>query len=108
MKSFLSYLNHTADRLPDKLAFSDGETGLTFSELRRAAANVGACLMNSGAKAEPVGVLMERSAFEIAAFLGVLEAGCFYVPLDEQMPRERLDRIVRALNPRFILGPGPA
>ena len=103
MKSFLSYLNHTADRLPDKLAFSDGETGLTFSELRQAAANVGACLMNSGAKAEPVGVLMERSAFEIAAFLGVLEAGCFYVPLDEQMPRERLDRIVRALNPRFIL-----
>ena len=38
MKSFLSYLNHTADRLPDKLAFADGETGLTFSELRQAAA----------------------------------------------------------------------
>ena len=37
MKSFLSYLNHTADRLPDKLAFSDGENGLTFAELRRAA-----------------------------------------------------------------------
>ncbi len=103
MKSFLSYLNETADRLPDKLAFSDGETGLTFAELRRAAASVGASLINSGAKGEPVGVLMERSAFEIAAFLGALEAGCFYVPLDEQMPRERLDRIVRALNLRFIV-----
>ena len=62
--------------------------------------------MNSGAKAEPVGVLMERSAFEIAAFLGVLEAGCFYVPLDEHMPRERLDRIVRTLAPRFIVADG--
>ena len=103
MKSFLSYLNETADRLPEKLAFSDGETGLTFAELRRAAANVGSCLKNSGAQAEPVGVLMERGAAEIAAFLGVLESGCFYVPLDEQMPRERLDRIVRTLNPRFIL-----
>ena len=103
MKSFLSYLNETADRLPDKLAFSDEETGLTFSQLRRAAASVGACLKNSGAKAEPVGVLMERSASEIAAFLGVMEAGCFYVPLDEQMPKERLDRIVRTLSPRFIL-----
>ena len=103
MKSFLSYLNQTADLLPDKLAFSDGEQGLTFRELRQAAANVGACLRHSGAKAEPVGVLMERGAPEIAAFLGVLEAGCFYVPLDEQMPRERLDRIVRTLCPRFIL-----
>ena len=86
MKSFLSYLNQTADLLPDKLAFSDGEQGLTFRELRQAAANVGACLRHSGAKAEPVGVLMERGAPEIAAFLGVLEAGCFYVPLDEQHP----------------------
>ena len=103
MKSFLSYLNDTADRLPDKLAFSDGEFGLTFEELRQAAANVGACLQNSGAKAEPVGVLMERGAPEIAAFLGVMEAGCFYVPLDEQMPRERLERIVRTLSPRFLL-----
>lgn len=103
MKSFLSYLNATADRLPDKLAFSDGDSGLTFAELRRAAANVGACLKNSGAKAEPVGVLMERGAQEIAAFLGVMEAGCFYVPLDEQMPKERLDRIVRTLSPRFII-----
>ena len=103
MKSFLSYLNATADRLPDKLAFSDGEYGLTFSELRQAAANVGACLRSKGAKAEPVGVLMERGARTVAAFLGVMEASCFYVPLDEQMPRERLDRIVRTLSPRFIL-----
>ena len=103
MKSFLSYLNATADRLADKLAFSDGDSGLTFAELRRAAANVGACLNNSGAAAEPVGVLMERGASEIAAFLGVMAAGCFYVPLDEQMPKERLDRIVRTLSPRFIL-----
>ena len=103
MKSFLSYLNHTADRLPDKLAFADGERELSFRELRQAAASVGACLKNGGAQGEPVGVLMERSAHQIAAFLGVMEAGCFYVPLDEQMPRERLERIVRTLSPRFIL-----
>ena len=103
MKSFLSYLNATADRLPDKLAFSDGTWDLTFTSLRQAAANVGACLASSGAHAEPVGVLMERGARTVASFLGVMEAGCFYVPLDEQMPKERLDRIVRTLAPRFIL-----
>ncbi len=106
MKSFLSYLNATADRLPDKLAFADDESGLTFTELRQTAANVGACLRGSGARGEPVGVLMERSARSVAAFLGVLEAGCFYVPLDEQMPRERLDRIVRTLCPRFLIADG--
>ena len=106
MKSFLSYLNDTADRLPDKLAFSDGGNGLTFSELRRAACSIGACLRSKGAAAEPVGVLMERSARTVAAFLGAMEAGCFYVPLDERMPRERLDRIVRTLQPRFIIADG--
>lgn len=103
MKSFLSYLNATADRLPDKLAFSDGDHGLTFRELRQAAASVGAKLRSLGADGEPVGVLMERSSRTVAAFLGVLEAGCFYVPLDEQMPKERLDRIVRTLSPRFLI-----
>ena len=49
MKSILSYLNGTADRLPDKLAFSDGEKGLTFRQLRQAAAGIGACLKNGGA-----------------------------------------------------------
>ena len=103
MKSFLSYLNDTADRLPDKLAFSDGAFGLTFRELRQAACSIGARLERDGAKAEPVGVLMERGAAQTAAFLGVLEAGCFYVPLDEHMPRERLERIVRTVSPRFVL-----
>ena len=37
-----------------------------------------------------VGVCIERSAEEIIAFLGVLMAGCAYVPLDPAHPPERL------------------
>jgi amino acid adenylation domain-containing protein len=43
---------------------------------------------------EAVGVLMERSHFLLAAFLGILKAGGAYLPLDTEYPEERLKHII--------------
>ena len=43
-KNVLEYLEHTADRFPDKLAFSDGEEDFTFSRLLRCAQGLGTAL----------------------------------------------------------------
>ena len=43
-KNILSYLEDTAARLPDKLAFSTGKEGMTFGEIQSAAAAIGSVL----------------------------------------------------------------
>jgi amino acid adenylation domain-containing protein len=42
-----------------------------------------------------VGVCIERSRAEVVAFLGVLYAGCAYLPLDATDPPERLSAILK-------------
>lgn len=88
--NLLEYLDRTAERLPEKLAFSDGEAGLTFHEAQKASFSIGACLLNQGYRGQPIGVLMERTRYQPAAFLGIWRAGGFYVPLDKEMPPQRL------------------
>ena len=46
---------------------------------------------------------MEKHPCSVAAFFGVVYAGCYYVPIDEEMPRYRVELIFRNLNPRAVL-----
>lgn len=79
---------------PDKLAFSDGTRGLTFRQLYRASQGVGSYLHRQGIYKKPVVVFMRKSPEEIAAFFGVIAGGCFYVPIDEEMPAGRIQLIL--------------
>ena len=103
LTNILQYLEYTAARLPDKLAFSDGETGLTFGELSRISRSVGSAICARSLRRESVVVLMEKSAMEIAVFLGVVYAGCHYVPMDTEMPKLRMQKILESLHPRLLI-----
>ena len=102
-KNILTYLEATAERLPDKLAFSTGKEGMTFSELQRASASIGSRLISDGAVREPVIVFMDKHPRALAAFFGAIYAGCFYVCLDEKMPEARMRAILDSVNPRFLI-----
>ena len=102
-KNILSYLEETAERLPNKLAFSNGKEGMSFSELLDASYAIGSELCRLGAKREPVVIFMDKHPKTLAAFFGAIYAGCFYVCLDEKMPEVRMRAILDNLNPRFLI-----
>ena len=103
LTNVLQYLENTAARLPNKLAFTDGENGLTFGELSHISRAVGSAICARSLKRESVVVLMEKSAMEIAVFLGVIYAGCHYVPMDAEMPKLRMQKILESLHPRLLI-----
>ena len=103
LTNILQYLEHTAARVPDKLAFSDGETGLTFGDLSHTARAVGSAICARSLRRESVVVLMDKSAMEIAVFLGVVYAGCHYVPMDTEIPKLRMQKILESLQPRLLI-----
>ena len=102
-RNVLEYLEATAPRLPDKVAFSNGTDSLTFGQLSRSARGIGTWLAGQGLSHEPVVVFMEKHPHSIAAFFGVVYSGCFYVPIDEEMPAYRVELIFQTLKPRAVL-----
>ena len=97
-KNILSYLEETVKRVPNKLAFSNGKEGMTFSELYDASRAIGTELCRCGAKGEPVVIFMDKHPKTLAAFFGAIYAGCFYVCLDEKMPEARMRAILDKLS----------
>ena len=106
VKSILEYLERTAALYPEKAAFTDETGATTFAALRRSALGIAAAIARTTErKNAPVAVLTERTAASAAAFLGALYAGCYYVPVDADMPRDRMRGIVETLSPAALLYP---
>ena len=102
----LDYLNQTVRRIPDKVAFSDGTDSLTFYEVWRQSGAVGSWLSGQGIYKEPVVVFMDRHPETITAFLGVIAGGCFYIPVDLEMPEMRIELILKNTKARVMICDG--
>lgn len=102
----LTDLYRVAGEKPDKLAFSDGVNGLTFGQVYRQSRGVGTFLHQKGIYRRPVVVFMEKSPQEVAAFFGVVAAGCYYVPIDAEMPAARIQMILDNVRAPLILCDG--
>lgn len=97
------YLDLTAKKYPDKIAFSDGNTSTNFYTLRENALHIASSIINLQLINKPIAVFLDKSVECIEAFLGVNYSGNFYSPLDTKMPIERLNKICNVLNPCCIL-----
>ncbi len=103
MINILEYLESTVPRFAGKTAFADETAEITFGELSQGARAIGSSLLSRGLAREPVVVFMQKSPQTICAFLGVVYAGCHYVPIDEEMPGQRIQLILAQLKPRAVI-----
>ena len=69
---------------------------LTYAELNASSNRLARHLRNLGAdKDVPIGVYMERCLELVVAIVAIHKAGAVYVPLDPDLPRERLEYMAR-------------
>ncbi|GAA4657282.1 hypothetical protein GCM10023347_04860 [Streptomyces chumphonensis] len=95
---------------PDAPALVDGPTELTRAQLAGAAQSVADAVAaerrGRAVPTEPVAVLLERGWRQYAACLGVLEAGHPYLPLDAELPPERITTVLRRARVRLVVTDG--
>ena len=103
MKNVLEWLERTALRCPDKIAVDDGNVVLSFEELRDLARRMGSGLAKETPPGRPVAVYLSKSSLVLAAMMGVVYAGCFYVMIDPEQPKERVRRICDVLCPELVI-----
>ncbi|HEY9032468.1 MAG TPA: amino acid adenylation domain-containing protein [Pseudomonadales bacterium] len=82
-------------RSPDAIAISDSERTLTYRELDAESSRLAQLLALRNRPGQLVGLCMQRSVSMSIALLGILKAGCAYVPFDPDFPPERLAFMVQ-------------
>ncbi|PSF37372.1 non-ribosomal peptide synthetase [Aphanothece hegewaldii CCALA 016] len=91
-------------KTPDAIAVAFEDKTLTYHQLNQQANQLANYLKNFGVKSdELIGICLKRSLEMIVALLGVLKAGCGYVPLDPNYPKERLDYIIQETQIKVLL-----
>ncbi len=83
------------DDFPENTAVVHEDRTLTYRQLNSKANQVAHKLLKLGLKHdEPVGIFVDRSVEMVISILGILKAGCAYLPLDPKHPVDRLKYIL--------------
>lgn len=92
------------EKTPESIAVIFGEKKLTYTELNQKANQIGNYLKDIGVGPEMiVGICLERSLEMIVGILGILKAGGAYLPIDPDLPVERIQYIINDAKAKFIL-----
>ncbi len=90
--------------LPQQPAIISSDRTLTYQELYQLANQLGHRLRHLGAKPNQlVAVVMEKGWEQIVAVLGIVASGAAYVPIDPQLPPERLNYLLEDAQVQIVL-----
>lgn len=93
-----------ADARGDAPAIVSDGRALSYAELESSSNRVAHALREAGCLAgDRVGLLLPKEPETIAAMLGILKAGCAYVPVDLASPPPRATRILATADVRVVL-----
>lgn len=104
MDHFYEKLKHTAETMPEQIAFTAPNLQISYAQLFLMSQAAATCLCKQIGPHQPVAILMDgKSALCVPVMLGALFANCFYAPLDPTMPEERLSLILDNFQPALII-----
>ncbi len=99
--NILSYLENSSSLWPNKIALSDDKNFLTFSQWYVYSCRIGTaiCKLSKCTLRKPILVFVDRRIEGLVGFMGVVQSGNFYVPIDCKMPEQRVKLITEVLDP---------
>lgn len=106
--TLLDLLEATARRYAGQLAVRDGDRAYTWQQLAEGARGfAGSRLLAATRPGGRVGVMAHRRGETPLLMLAVLYSGCCYVPLDPDLPPQRLRTICADAGLEAVCGAGP-
>jgi long-chain acyl-CoA synthetase len=100
MPTFYDRFVECAERWPDQVALElqrhDHIESCTYAELRRMAESVGRWITEQGfAHGSRLGIVADNHPRWVAAYLGIIAAGCSVVPLDTALHADQLAKLLK-------------
>lgn len=95
---------HTAARVPEKIALHFADQSLSYAQLDAWSDQIAAFLQKNGiTRGCFVGIWWPRGLASHAAILGILKSGAAYVPLDREMPAERVQTVMEEVGAHALI-----
>ncbi|MFT3714594.1 MAG: amino acid adenylation domain-containing protein [Gordonia sp. (in: high G+C Gram-positive bacteria)] len=92
------------DRFADRTALVWGENALTYAGLRATVSSLAAELRRRGVgRGDVVALRLVRSPETVAGLLAALDCGAAYLPIDPELPAERIDGMLEDTRARVLL-----
>lgn len=97
------WLDEIVRRFPDKPVFADGSRTLTFREFDELTRVVGTYIAGRMTPQSPVAVMTGRHVLTPVCYIGAARGGCFYAPMDAEMPAARLNQILSVIDAPLMI-----
>ena len=99
----LDYLEETSAKYPDKIAFADTVTNITWAKFVEEAKNLSSVIKNYFKPGTAVPVMADKSVRTLEYFFAALYAGCFYSYIEPTFPDSRIESMLKTLNANCII-----
>lgn len=97
-------VSRQAEARPDKVALVLDQERMTYGALDLTSNRIAHQLKALGVRrGDRVGLALPKTPLTVACMLGVLKADAAYVPLDPAAPAPRVERVLRAAEPRALV-----
>jgi len=97
-------LKHISEKFESRTAIEIGQHRLTYGDLQERINLIARHLLHRGVRKQTfVGIFMDDRVGIITAMLGILSAGCVFVPLDSAHPGKRLEQMIRVTGIRLVI-----
>ncbi len=103
MTNVLEFLENSAKIHSNKTVVEDIEKGYTYEQFVGLAKTIGSNIATTQSVRKPVIVFMEKSADALAAFMGIVYAGCFYVMVNPEHPTVRINQILKVSEAEYLI-----
>ena len=88
----------------DYKAYTVNNESYTYKELYKYVCNIYRFLLGNNKEKTPVVVYGAKEIYMKASFIACSMAGMTYVPINESMPKERVNQIINQVNPSISIG----
>jgi amino acid adenylation domain-containing protein len=104
-QTVVSVFERQVEDTPDHTAIVAGASRISYRELNRRANQLARYLIvESGVRRdEPVAIRLPRDEWVIVAMLGIMKAGGAYLPIEPDMPAERVESILSSSGCKIII-----
>jgi amino acid adenylation domain-containing protein len=90
-------------KYPENIAIRSGDMTISYSELDEMTNKVANWISKKVEHKNIIGISMEKGWQQVVAVIGIVKAGCAYLPIDSNLPKERIEYILKESNAKYIL-----
>jgi amino acid adenylation domain-containing protein len=92
------------EKTPDHIAVIDTTVQISYTQLREQSSRLARRLSEKGAAPDTtVGIKVQRSVEMVVGLMGILKAGAAYMPIDTELPQDRIDYMLKDSGAKILL-----